>query len=320
MGSCLPDRIVTNEDIANMPGLITSDDWITRKTGIRERHIARDDETTSDIAVVAAERAMEMAGITSKDLDLIICATVTPDTHFPTLSNWLQEKLGCNEIGSMDVAAACSGFIYSLGMARNYILLDGYKNVLVVGAENLSKILDWEDRNTCVIFADGAGAAVLQPCEEGSSWLGPTYLGSRCMPEATTKPAGGAKMPASHETVENRQHYIKMVGRQVFNVAVEKFEQLARLELKRHNLSIDDIKYVIPHQVNQNIIDIVSEKLGWREGKVFSNLEHTGNTSSAAVPIALSEMLEQGLIERGDLLLSCVFGAGMTWASIVIKW
>jgi len=320
IGSCLPEKCVTNQDIAGMPDLITSDEWIRKRTGIQQRYIAEPDQCTSDIAVVAAERAMEMAGITSKDIDLIICATVTPDNIFPTLGNWLQKRLDCNEIGSFDISAACSGFIYGIGMARNYIMLDGYKNVLVVGAENLSKITDWKDRNTCVLFADGAGAVILQPCEKNSSWVGPVFMGSRGLPEVLITPAGGSKMPASHETVDNRQHYMKMVGREVFKIVVNLFETTAKMELERHNLTIDDIKYVVPHQVNQRIMDMVSERLKWPKGKIFSNLWRVGNTSSASVPIALTEMIEKGLVERGDLILSCVFGGGMTWASVLLRW
>jgi len=320
IGSCLPEKVVTNDEIANMPDLITSDEWIRKRTGIQQRHIADKDQATSDIAIVAAERAMEMAGITAKDIDLIICATVTPDNIFPTLSNWIQKRLDCNEVGSVDVSAACAGFIYGMGMARNYITLDGYKNILLIGAETLSKIIDWKDRNTCVLFADGAAAAILQPCEEDSSWIGPAFLGSKGMPEVLITPAGGSRIPASHESVDNRQHYMKMAGREVFKIVVKIFEDLARMELERHNLTIDDIKYVVPHQVNQRIMDMVSERLNWPEGKIFSNLWRVGNTSSASVPIALTEMIEKGLIERGDLILSCVFGGGMTWASVIFRW
>ncbi|MHC4660450.1 MAG: beta-ketoacyl-ACP synthase III, partial [Planctomycetota bacterium] len=308
IGSCLPEKIVTNDDIAKMPDLDTSDEWITQRTGIKKRHIARDDECTSDIAVVAAERAIKMAGITAKDIDLIISATITPDNIFPTLSNWVQKRLGCNEVGSVDVVAACSGFIYGLGMARNYVVVDGYKNVLLVGAETLSKITDWKDRDTCVLFADGAAAAILQPCEENSSWIGPVFMGSRGLPEVLITPGGGSRIPASHESVDNRDHYMKMAGREVFKIVVNLFETMSKLELERHKLTIDDIKYVIPHQVNQRIMDTVANRQKWPKDKIYSNLERVGNTSSASVPIALTEMVEEGLLERGDLIMSCVFG------------
>ena len=320
MGACLPENVVTNEDLAASPDLDTTSKWIEQRTGIKERHIALPGECTSDFAVKAAEQAMKEAGIKASDIDLILAATITPDNIFPTLACWLQKRLGCREIGSLDLTAACSGFVYGLGMARSMITTDGLENVLLVGAETLSKITDWTDRETCIIFADGAGAAVLQPCEEGSSWIGPPFLAAQGEPDILIVPGGGSRKPATVETVENRDHFMKMSGRDVFRFVVERCLQMVDLELTRHNVTLDEIKYIVPHQANQRILDLIADRLKMPREKIFSNIEHVGNTSSASIPIALAEMESKGLIERGDLLLLCAYGGGLTWASVLIKW
>lgn len=318
IGACLPDRIVSNEDLVK--NLDTNVEWIEQRTGIKKRHIADDDQCTSDFAVVASERAMARAGVTAEDIDLIMTATITPDNIFPTLACWLQKRLGCREIGAIDLSAACSGFVYGLGFARNMIALDGYRNILLVGAETLSKITDPRDRETCVIFADGAGAAVLQPSTNGISWMGPAFLASQGRPDLLSVPGGGSRQPATVESVQQGDHYMKMAGRQVFKFVVGRCADMIRLEFDRHRISVDDIKYIIPHQANQRIMDAIADRLGLPRGKVYSNIASVGNTSAASVPIAMAEMDRKGLIRRGDLLLLCVFGGGITWASMVLKW
>jgi len=320
IGSCLPDRVLTNEYFENQKILSTTSKWIMRRTGIKERRIAKPDEYTSDLALRAAQRAMDMAGITPKDIDLILAATVTPDNIFPTLACWIQKRLECNDVGAVDLSAACSGFVYCLGMARNMMTMDGYQNVLVVGAETLSRITDYEDRETCIIFADGSGAAILQPCEDESSWMGPAFLCAQGRPDLLIVPGGGSRQPATVESVTRHDHFMKMSGRELFKFVVQRCVEMIEFELKRHQLSIDDIKYIIPHQANQRIMDTIADRFSIPREKVFSNIEFVGNTSSASIPIALDQLHREGKIERGDLLMLCAFGGGITWASSVVKW
>jgi 3-oxoacyl-[acyl-carrier-protein] synthase-3 len=223
-------------------------------------------------------------------------------------------------VGALDISAACSGFIYGLSVARSMIIANCYKNVLLVGAETLSKITDWNDRETCILFADGAGAAILQPCENGTSWMGPAFLAAKGAPEILSVPGGGSRQPATVESVERRDHFMKMQGREVFRFVVHRCIQMIKRELKRHSLTIRDIKYFIPHQANQRILDTIAQKFDIPKEKVFSNISHVGNTSSASVAIGLDELNREGLIQRGDLLMLLAFGAGLTWASTVIRW
>jgi 3-oxoacyl-[acyl-carrier-protein] synthase-3 len=220
----------------------------------------------------------------------------------------------------MDLSAACSGFIYGLGVARNMIALDGYRNVLLVGADTLSKITDWQDRETCILFGDGAGAAVLQPCEEDSSWIGPTFMAAQGRPDILIVPGGGSRQPATIESVERRDHFMKMKGREVFRFVVHRCMQMIKQELKRHSVGIGDIKYFIPHQANQRILDTIAERFDIPPSKVFSNIARVGNTSGASIAIGLDELNRDGLLERGDLLMFLAFGGGLTWASTVVKW
>ena len=215
---------------------------------------------------------MEAAGVTARDIDLIIASTITPDNIFPNLACWLQKRLECRKVGAFDLSSACSGFVYGLGMARNAIAMDGYRNVLLVGAETLSKITDWEDRETCILFADGAGAAVLQPCGEGESWIGRPFLAAEGRPEVLIVPGGGSRKPASMESVRNRDHFMKMAGREVFKFAVKQCVQMIRREFDLHGLTMDDIRYFVLHQANQRILDAVAERFRIPDGKVFSNI------------------------------------------------
>jgi 3-oxoacyl-[acyl-carrier-protein] synthase-3 len=299
----------------------TSDEWIIERTGIRERHIAAPDEATSDLAYHAARNAIERAGLSPKDIDAIIVATATPDMFFPATACLLQDRLGARNVACMDIEAACPGFIYSLDIARGFLeLRDNYRTVLVVGAETLSRIVDWKDRNTCVLFGDGAGAAVLirDDSEYGilSSYLG----GDGSLANLLYMPAGGTRMPASHETVENRLHFVKMQGREVFKHAVLGMQRSSIRALKAAGVSPEEITWLVPHQANMRIIDATRERLGIPAERVYINIHKYGNTSAASIPIALAEMEEEGILKRGDIVLMVAFGAGFTWGATLVRW
>jgi 3-oxoacyl-[acyl-carrier-protein] synthase-3 len=318
VGSYVPAKILTNADLEKM--VDTSDEWITTRTGIKERRVAAKNEYTSDMAIKAAQRAMKMAGVTTEQLDLIITATITPDMPFPATACLVQQKLGARRAAAFDLEAACSGFIYGLEIGQQFIMSRTYDTVLVIGAEKLSSIVDWQDRNTCVLFGDGAGAAVLQHRLNAHGLLTAVMGADGEKADLLFMPGGGSRSPASLETVVARRHYLQMEGRETYKNAVQAMCIAAQEALRRCELDITKVKCIIPHQANCRIIDAVGERLGATPGQMFVNVHRYGNTSAASVAIALDEAVASGKIRRGDLILMIVFGAGLTWGAAVIEW
>ena len=318
VGSYVPEKILTNAALEKM--VDTSDEWITSRTGIKERHLAGANEFTSDMAASAARRALESGGITAEQVDLIIVATITPDMMFPATACLVQHKIGARRAAAFDIEAACSGFIYGLEIGQQFIMSRTYDTVLVVGAEKLSAIVDWTDRNTCVLFGDGAGAAILQHRPEAHGLLTACMGAEGDKAELLCMPGGGSRCPATTDSVKSRLHFLRMDGKETFKSAVTAMCTAAQEALRRCELNISQIKCVIPHQANRRIIDAVGERLGVKPEQVFVNLEKYGNTSAASVAIALDEAVRTGRIQRGDLVLMIVFGAGLTWAAAVIEW
>jgi 3-oxoacyl-[acyl-carrier-protein] synthase-3 len=318
VGSYLPAKILTNAHLEKM--VDTSDEWITTRTGIKSRRQAAKDEFTSDMAAHAARRAMKMAGVTADQIDLIIVATITPDMPFPATACIVQQKIGARRAAAFDVEAACSGFIYALEIGQQFIMSRTLDTVLVIGAEKLSSITDWTDRNTCVLFGDGAGAAILQS-RPGSHGLLTAVMGADgAKSNLIHMPGGGSRCPASVDSVAAKLHYLRMDGRETFKSAVQAMYHAAQEALRRCELDISEIKCVIPHQANRRIIDVVGERLGATPEQLFVNLDKYGNTSAASVAIALDEAVTSGKISRGDLILLVVFGSGLTWGAAVIEW
>lgn len=318
VGAAVPDRVMTNADFEKF--LDTSDEWITQRTGIKERRLVSPGESTATLAAEASRRALEKAGLKATDLDLIICGTCTPDMSLPSAACFVQDALGAKGVPAFDVSAACSGFVYSLTIGSQFIETGMYKRVLVIGADTLSRVSDFEDRGSCILFGDGAGAAVLEATTEpdkgviynvlhaeGSGW------------DFIHVPAGGSRTPASLETVQQRQHYIKMRGRDVYKFAVEKMQWLLGDCMEKTGLTVDDVDMVVPHQVNVRIIKSATEKFNFPLEKVYMNIERYGNTSGASVPLALASALEEGKVGPGSTLLLIAFGAGLTWAGSVVK-
>ena len=318
VGSYVPAKVLTNADLEKM--VDTSDEWITSRTGIKERRVAAKNEFTSDMAVKAAQRAMKMAGVTAEQLDLIIVATITPDMPFPATACLVQQKIGARRAAAFDLEAACSGFIYGLEIGQQFIMSRTYDTVLVIGAEKLSSIVDWTDRNTCVLFGDGAGAAVLQNRLNAHGLLTAVMGANGEKANLLYMPGGGSRCPATAETVAAKRHYLQMEGRETFKSAVQAMCTAAQEALRRSALDISKIKCIIPHQANRRIIDAVGERLGATHGQLFVNVNRYGNTSAASVAIALDEAVASGKVQRGDLILLVVFGAGLTWGAAVIEW
>lgn len=318
VGSYVPARILTNADLEKM--VDTSDEWITTRTGIKERRLAADNEFTSDLAAAAARSAMERAGVTPEQIDLIIVATITPDMLFPSTACLVQRKIGARRAAAFDLEAACSGFIYGLEVAQQFIMSRTYDTVLVIGADKLSSIVDWKDRNTCVLFGDGAGAAVLQNRPNAHGLLTAVMGADGDNADLLFMPGGGSQCPATTESVASRQHYLRMSGRETFKCAVQAMQTAAEQALRRCEIDITRIKCVIPHQANRRIIDAVGDRLGAQPEQLFVNVDRYGNTSAASVAIALDEAVATGKIRRGDLILLVVFGAGLTWGAAVIEW
>ncbi|HJQ98834.1 MAG TPA: beta-ketoacyl-ACP synthase III [Candidatus Polarisedimenticolaceae bacterium] len=317
-GRGVPARVVTNFDLEKL--VDTSDAWITTRTGIRERRIAAPEEVVSTFAATACRQAMEMAGLAPGDIDLIICATVTPDMPIPATACLLQEQLGCKGAAAFDMSAGCSGFIYAQSVAKQFLLTGRYRHVLVVGAELLSKFLDWNDRGTCVIFADGAGAVVMSVGEEPRGVLASAMHTDGSMSDFIIIEGGGCKLPATEETVRTGKHFIRMRGNETFKIAVRRIDEVSREVLDKAGLTPDDVDWFIPHQANKRIIDAVGERLGIPAERCYVNIDRYGNTSAASIPIALDEAVREGKVKRGQVVLMAAFGAGLTWAASVVRW
>jgi len=316
-GSYAPARVLTNADLERM--VATSDEWIRERTGIRERRIAATGEACSDLAVQAGKRALTAAGLAATDLDMILVATCTGDYPLPATACLVQHQLGAARAAACDISAACCGFVYALSVADAYIK-SGMRHVLVIGSEVMSAITDWTDRNTCVLFGDGAGAVVVR-ASEGERGILSTHLrsdGSLC--ELIMVPGGGSRTPPSEKVIAERQQYIKMKGNETFKVAVRTLEEIARATLSAHDLRVEDLDLYVPHQANVRILKAVIERLGLPIEKVLLNLDRYGNTSAASIPIALDEAVREGRIKDGSLVMLGAFGAGLTWASAVIRW
>ncbi len=317
-GSFAPEMVLTNHDLEKM--VDTDDDWIVERTGIRERRIADKDVASSDLAFEAAKRALKMAGLKASQLDLIIVATVTPDMLFPATACILQAKLGAKNAIAFDISAACSGFIFALATADNFIKTGAYKNALVVGTETLSKITDWTDRNTCVLFGDGAGAAIIGPSEDGRGIYSTHLHTNGKQGDLLFIPGGGSLHPATLHSVESRMHFIKMRGNETFKIAVRALEDVVNEALKCNGLKASDIDMVVPHQANLRIIQATAKRLGIPMDKVVVTLDRYGNTSAASIPIALDEAVRDGRIGPGKNVILEAFGGGLSWASALIKW
>lgn len=318
VGSYVPENKVTNHDLSKI--VDTSDEWIVGRTGIEERRIASDDMATSDLGTLAAKKALEDARVEPEDIDLIIVATVTADHAFPSTACIIQKNIGAMKAAAFDINVGCSGFVYGLSIGENFIKSGTYEKVLVIGAETLSRVVDWEDRNTCVLFGDGAGACVLEKCEEGSGILSSELGSDGTNGQVLSQPAGGSRLPASIETLEDRLHYIKMDGKEVFKFAVRVMEKASINALEKADLNLDDLDFLVPHQANMRIIDAAAKKLKLEKNRICVNLNKYGNMSSASIPIALDEAVKDNRIKNGDNILLVAFGAGLTWASMTIKW
>ncbi|WP_297404481.1 beta-ketoacyl-ACP synthase III [uncultured Cetobacterium sp.] len=318
LGTYVPERIMTNFDFEKI--IETSDEWIRSRTGIEERRFASEEQATSDLAAEAAKKAIKKSGISVEDIDMILLATTTPDYPIQSTACVVQELIGAVNAAALDVNAACSGFVYALTMAKGLISSGMNKNILVIGAEVLSKCVDMQDRNTCVLFGDGAAAAVVSEVEEGYGIIS-QFLGA----EADTKgslrtPAGGTRKPLSQEVLEERSNFLQMKGQDVFKFAVKALPKATIEALNGAGLEAEDINMVFPHQANSRIIDSASKRLGISMDKFYLNLNKYGNTSSASIGLALGEALEKGLVKKGDMIALTGFGAGLTYASMIIKW
>jgi 3-oxoacyl-[acyl-carrier-protein] synthase-3 len=318
-GSYAPEKVLTNFDLEKM--VDTSDEWIRRRTGMVERRIADENTASSDLGIQASLRAIETAGVDPSEIDLIIVPTVTPDMFFPSTACFIQKGIKASKAVAFDISAGCSGFPYALVIADQFIKCGTYKTVLVVAAETLSKITDWTDRSTCVLFGDASGAAILQATEENKGVIS-SYLatdGNYSDYELLGIPGGGSRNPSSHETIDKRMHYIKMRGQELFKLGVKAMAEAGIKALQSANLTLDDMKLVIPHQANKRMIDAIGDSLGLPEEKIFVNIEKYGNTSSVTMAVALDEAIREGKVGPGDYILIVAFGSGLTWAGIVLK-
>jgi len=317
-GSYVPEKILTNEDLSRIVN--TSDEWITSRTGIKQRRIAAKDEHTSDMAAKAAVKAMEQAKISPAEIDLILVATATPDMLFPATACFVQKKIGAHKAACLDISAACAGFLFAVEIAQQFITSHTHDTVLVIGADKLTAITNWTDRNTCVLFGDGAGAAILRH-RGGSHGVLSTHIGSDGQfTDILFMPGGGSRCPITHENVDLHLQTIHMTGKEVYKQAVSAMLSAAKKALDQAGLSIEDIACVIPHQANVRIIEAIADRLKIPLDKFYVNVDKYGNTSAAAVAIALDEANRTGRIKPGDFVLMVVFGGGLTWASTVIEW
>lgn len=317
MGHAFPEGILTNADLEKM--VDTNDEWITTRTGIKQRHKAADNEYTSQFGTRAALQALERAGLEPTDIDIIVCATTTPDQIMPSTGALIQAQIGATNAAGMDVFAACSGFIYGLTMVESMIRTGQIRYALVIGAEVLTKYVDYTDRGTCVIFGDGAGAAVVGPVPEGKGILATKIRSDGRYEEQLYAPGGGTKLGTTHQTIDDRQHFFKMKGNELFKVAVRSMADISAEMLEKAGYTVDDVDLVIPHQANQRITDAVASRLNVPEEKVYSNIAEMGNTSSASIPIAMDECIQSGRIKKGSLVLLTAFGGGVTWGGTVIR-
>ena len=317
-GSAVPEMIRTNFDLEKM--VETTDEWITTRTGIRERRIAADGEYTSTFATRAAQQALEMAGVSAEEIDLIILATITADFPFPATACLVQNNLGAKNAAAFDVSAACSGFVYGLSLADNAIRSGTARKALVIGAEVLSRIIDWTDRNTCLLFGDGAGAVVVEACEGDHGILSTHLHSDGSYWELLYQPGCGNRNPAVLKTLDERKIFLMMQGNEVFKLAVRAMEDAALQALEKNGFTPSDISIFIPHQANRRIIDAIGKRLGLGDDKVYVNLDRYGNTSAASIPLALDEANRAGRIHHGDIVLFDAFGGGLTWGSALVRW
>ncbi len=316
-GAYVPEKVLTNQDLEQI--VETSDDWIYSRTGMRERRIADDSQAASDLGAEAAKKAIADAGISAADIDLIIVATLSPDMFFPSTACFVQDKIGAGNAYCYDLGAACSGFLYALDSARNQIISGAIDTALVIGAEKMSTFLDWEDRSTCILFGDGAGAAVLRAGGEGRGIMDSVMGSDGSLASTLWTPGGGSRNPMTHEMLDQKQQYLKMEGREVFKHAVVRMGDTVLQALEKNKVSVDDIKCFIPHQANIRIIDAISKRLGVAD-RMYCNIDKYANTSSAALAIALDEAVKDGTIQKGDLVVLTVFGGGFTWGANVLEW
>jgi 3-oxoacyl-[acyl-carrier-protein] synthase-3 len=318
-GSYLPDKILTNADLEKM--VDTSDEWITTRTGIKERHIANEEEATSDLTTEAARRALKMARIPAKELDAIIIATITPDTFFPSTACWVQKKLGIKTgIPAFDIGAACSGYLYGLILSSNMIKTGTADKILLCGSETLTKITNWNDRSTCVLFGDGAGCTVVEKSDDDSGLLSYVWGADGKLGNLLIQKAGGSRMPATKETVEQNLHTVSMQGNEVYKQAVTKMKKAAMESLKKANLKGDDIDVYVPHQANIRIIEATIKRAGIPMEKTIVTIDKTGNMSAATIPVGIDWAVRSGQLKRGKILLSTAFGGGFTWGAAVLRW
>ncbi|BCG46345.1 3-oxoacyl-[acyl-carrier-protein] synthase, KASIII [Citrifermentans bremense] len=317
-GSAVPQKVLTNFDLEKM--VDTSDEWIVARTGIRERRIASEGEYTSTFAALAAQRALEAAGVAPEELDLIVVGTLTPDFPFPATACIVQQIIKAPNAFCFDLSAACSGFIYALATAEKYILSGKVKKALVIGAEVLSRIVDWTDRNTCLLFGDGSGAVVLEAVEGESGVLSTHMHSDGNYWEILYQKGAGSRNPATQKNLDDRLVYLSMQGNEVFKLAVRAMGEVAQEALSANGLTPDDVSLFIPHQANQRIIDSIGKRLGITGERVFVNLDHYGNTSAASIPIALDEAVRAGRLKEGDILLLDAFGGGLTWGAALVRW
>ena len=316
-GSAAPEKRLTNDDLSKM--VETNDEWIVQRTGIRERRIAGPDETTATLAAAAARRAIESAGMTPADIELIVVGTITPEMVFPSTACFVGAELGLAGVPAFDMSAACSGFIYTFNTGANFIKAGQYRNVLVIGAETLSRITNYKDRNSCILFGDGAGAVVLKRDNDVNRGLIYSSLHADGTGGEVMKCVPGSRFPVTQAMLENSGQFMQIRGREVYKFAVHKFEELIHEAMKACELSAEQVKLIVPHQVNQRIIDSAMEKLGMPPEKAFVNIARYGNTSAASIPIALDEACRAGHLSPGDIVIFVAFGAGLTWANAVVR-
>jgi len=318
IGSFAPQKVLTNFDLERI--VDTTDEWIVTRSGIRERHVVEEGTAASDLALEASRRALESASIAPEEIDLVICATITGDMPFPATSCLIQDGIGATNAAAFDLQAGCSGWVYALATASQFVRLGTYNHALIVGVDILTSVTDWTDRSTCVLFGDAAGATVIGPTAPGTGVLSTCLGADGSGGELLKIDAGGSRLPASEETVRNRQHYIKMEGREVFKFAVRIMDEASIKALDMCGLKPADVDLFVPHQANIRIIEAAAKRLNFPPEKVFVNVQNYGNTSAASIPLALDEAYRMGRIKQGDIVAVVGFGAGLTWAASVLKW